>query len=299
MRVLGAVILEVIFLGNLCLRITDNFFITSDILIDYQKRGIALLGTVRSNRLKRHFEGQNFEQLIKIPKKSNFQRSIRTYQAETGPNKSIHVYFYQDKPSKRPVILTSNDPENIRKCEQNDSLPVSRNLEPKERPVPVKRYNRFMGSVDVVDRLLTKYTIAQKVGNRADKTAYLKKTCTYMFDVIILNVYAFYRIHYLKTNPERKTLPKKFHRNFQLDLAKNLLRKSAPKPPLTELHNPLLGIDLEKENRSPTPIRRAVCHYCVKGNKMRTRNKCHRCRKFICKSHSQTLHLCTDCPTRK
>ena len=147
--------------------------------------------------------------------------------------------------------------------------------------------------------LKSKYTIAQKVGNRADRTAYLKKTCTYMFDVIILNVYAFYRIHYLKTNPERKTLPKKFHRNFQLDLAKNLLRKSAPKPPLTELHNPLLGIDLEKENRSPTPIRRAVCHYCVKGNKMRTRNKCHRCRKFICKSHSQTLHLCTDCPTRK
>ena len=149
--------------------------------------------------------------------------------------------------------------------------------------------------------LKSKYTIAQKVGNRADRTAYLKKTCTYMFDVIILNVYAFYRIHYLKTNPERKTLPKKFHRNFQLDLAKNLLKKSAPKPPLTELHNPLLGIDLEKENRSPTPLRRTVCHYCVKGKKMRTRNKCHRCRKFICKSHSHktTLHLCTDCPTRK
>ena len=95
----------------------------------------------------------------------------------------------------------------------------------------------------------------------------LKVSFTLYLSLTSRKFLVFYRIHYLKTNPERKTLPKKFHRNFQLDLAKNLLRKSAPKPPLTELHNPLLGIDLEKENRSPTPIRRTVCHYCVKGKK--------------------------------
>ena len=136
-----------------------------DVLLDFQKKNIALLGTMRSNRVKRHFPGQIFDKLTKIPKKSTFERNIRTYKTTTFPNKSLNVYFYTDKPSKKPVILATNDPENIRRCPENDSKPISRTLEAKEIPVPVMRYNKYMGAVDVIDRILKKYSTAQKVGS--------------------------------------------------------------------------------------------------------------------------------------
>ena len=275
----------------------DNYFLTMDVLLDFQKKNIALLGTMRSNRVKRHFSGQIFDKLTKIPKKSTFERNIRTYKTTTFPNKSLNVYFYTDKPSKKPVILTTNDPESIRRCPENDSKPVSRTLEAKEIPVPVKRYNKYMGAVDVIDRILKKYSTAQKVGHRADKTAYFKKTACYMFDVFFLNVFAFYRSHYYVKNPLARNLPRNYHRDFLLDIAKKFLKKEEVQIELPYIHNPLLGIDLNKENHKITPSRRVVCEICENGKKNRTRIKCSRCKKYICSAHSEKLtHIvCVKC----
>ena len=63
------------------------------------------------------------------------------------------------------------------------------------------------------------------MGKRKDKTAWLKKTACYIFDLILLNVYSFHRIRYLEKIPQSKNLPHKFHRIFLLDLAENLLPK--------------------------------------------------------------------------
>ena len=239
--------------------------------------------------------------MTKIPKKSEFQRSVRTFQAKTTSNKFLHVYFYNDKPSKKPVLLTSNDPETIKKCAENDNRPLSRILEEKERPVPVNRYNKFMGSVDVIDRILKKYSTAQKVGKRKDKTAWLKKTACYIFDLILLNVFSFHRIRFLEKNPQSKNLPHKFHRTFLLDLAKNLLPKEKTEIVLPPLHNPLLGLPLDgKENRNYQK-RNGICDICEKGKKLRTRNRCSNCRKYICSKHQQktVYFICTNCKPSK
>ena len=190
----------------------------------------------------------------------------------------------------------------MKKCPENDNLPISRILEEKERPVPVNRYNKFMGSVDVIDRILKKYSTAQKVGKRKDKSSWLKKTACYIFDLYLLNVYSFHRSRFLQKNPQAKNLPRKFHKNFLLDLAKNLLPKQKTEILLPTLHNPLLGLPLDfKENRYSVQKRSSSCEICEKGKKMRTRNRCSSCRKYICSKHQhKTVHfICKNCKISK
>ena len=99
-----------------------------------------------------------------------------------------------DKQGKKPVVIATNDPYLLPRDPENRN--ISRNLEENERPIPIHFYNKFMGAVDVFDAMLTKYTVAQRVGKRRDKTAWLKKTSTYIFDVFCLNVFSLWREKY-------------------------------------------------------------------------------------------------------
>ena len=118
-----------------------------------------------------------------------------------------------------------------------------------------------------------------------------------MFDVFFLNVFAFYRSHYYVKNPLARKLPRNYHRDFLLDIAKTFLKKEEVQIELPYIHNPLLGIDLNKENKKIIPSRRVVCEICENGKKNRTRYKCSRCRKFICSAHYEKLtHIvCVKC----
>ena len=73
--------------------ICDNYFVSMDVLLDYQKKNIALLGTVRSMRFQRFFEKPIFNALLKIVGKKQFKRNTRAYE---DSNKQIRLYFYSD-----------------------------------------------------------------------------------------------------------------------------------------------------------------------------------------------------------
>ena len=143
-----------------------------------------------------------------------------------------------------------------------------------------------MGFVDEYDRDITKYTICLPVGNRPDKTAWTKKTTLFLADMFLQNTYSFYRKNWESENPNpsRTKLPYRFRQNFQLDLAKKLLRKK------TEPENlPFEGI------RSPLTKRRKRnnCYKCPTATAIRARNVCAFCEKYICKHHS--LPICEPC----
>ena len=113
------------------------------VLQQYQRKGISLLGTVRSIRIQRHFERETFNQLIKPLGKKKFQRSIRTFEADFSETGSIQVYFFADKVSRKPVIFASNDHHLLPSHPEERRL--SRNLGDKERPIVVDYYNQGSG----------------------------------------------------------------------------------------------------------------------------------------------------------
>ena len=92
----------------------------------------------------------------------------------------------------------------------------------------------------------------------------------------------------MKNNPGLKELPHSFHRNFLINLGKNLMK---PKP--AEL--PVLSTE-NIENQPPAKRRRVVCEICT-GAKLRTREKCGLCKKYACKNHSKSA--CTNCINKR
>ena len=93
----------------------------------------------------------------------------------------------------------------------------------------------------------------------------------------------------------------KLNQAFLLDLAKNLLPKEKTEIVLPPLHNPLLGLPLDgKENRNYQK-RNGICDICEKGKQLRTRNRCSKCRKYICSKHQQktVYFICTNCKPSK
>ena len=46
------------------------------------------------------------------------------------------------------------------------------------------------------------------------------------FEIFILNTYSLWRQNFIEKNPNRKRLPRNFHRNFQLNLARKFLKKT-------------------------------------------------------------------------
>ena len=281
--------------------IADNYFTTTDVFLDFQQKSTALLGTVRSNRVQKHFEKSEFQKLTKIASKKDFQRNNRVYEAETPGKKKLQIQFFTDKVSKKPVIIGTNDPLKIQSFPENSqNLNFSRNLTAKERPPLISVYNKYMGSVDVIDALLKKYTCAQKVGNRRDKTAWLKKSAFYMWDLFLLNVYSFWRVQFSKNNPGVKKLPNAFHRNFLIDLGKNLMRPKPAELPVLPTSSCSMGISALKniENQPPAKKRRVVCEICT-CDKFRTSEKCGVCRKYVCKNHSKSVKICTNCINKR
>ena len=107
------------------------------------------------------------------------------FQAKTGKNKYIQLHFYSDKISKKSVIFICNDPfllQSSRNSRNNDSgnKNISKKLRPKQKPAIAELYNKHIGHVDVFHAQLKKYTVSQKVGNRADNlTHWLKKSASY------------------------------------------------------------------------------------------------------------------------
>ena len=171
-----------------------------------------------------------------------------------------------------------------------------------------------MGAVDVYDAMLKKWTVSQRVGSRRDRSQWLKKSATYIFDIFLMNTYSLWRKLYYKNNPEKTKLPRKFHRDFQLKIAKGLLKKKTILPDLGTLglndqQNLQENVDLQKR-RSRSAQRKRSCYanslspkpkqmrghcYICQDVKRRTQSFCDFCGKFVCPNHILKATACSEC----
>ena len=107
------------------------------------------------------------------------------------------------------------------------------------------------------------------------------------FDIFILNTYSLWRQNFIEKNPDKKRLPRNFHRNFQLNLAKKFLKKSS-KP---------VEISVEREpDLLEPPKKRAkkvdYCHICPYRTS-RSTVTCRICNRHTCKKHLD--FICQNC----
>ena len=131
-----------------------------------------------------------------------------------------------------------------------------------------------------------------------------------------MNTYSIWRKIYYKNNPENTKLPRKFHRDFQLEIAKGLLKKKTILPDLGTLglndqqnfqENVDPGIQKRRsrsaqrkrgsytQSPSPKPKQmRGNCYIC-QDVKRRTRTVCHFCEKFVCLDHFSKAMACSEC----
>ena len=273
--------------------ITDNYFMTLNQLLKMQKENTAVVCTMRANRIQGRFPKSTFLELTKKSGKRNFERKVIIMESKTAPNKFLQIQFYTDKMQKKPCILATNDPF-LLQSSLNDpnNKNITKTLPEKTRPPIADLYNQHMGHVDVYDQQLKKYTVGLPVGNRADKTAWLKKTCYYFFDLFVMNTYSMYRKNFLEKNPNRKSLPRNFHRKFQIELAKSLLARKETAVEISVEPEPSSEPVTKKIKRA---LKRAYCKLCPLTRPLRRlcSNVCSKCKIPICKNHTELV--CTKC----
>ena len=95
----------------------------------------------------------------------------------------------------------------------------------------------------------------------------------------ILNVFCLWRIEYYRKNPNAKPLPRNYHRDFQLEFSKSLLKKKIVEPELQNQPLRLLQQLQPKQKKGKRksgtfgPLQRGPCYAC-NGAKANFRNDC-------------------------
>ena len=247
---------------------------------------------MRKNRIERFLSKDQFIKMTKNPKKADYQRKVLIFDTKITQTKVLQLQSYFDKQTCQPVVFAISDPHLIQ-SHPND--PNNRNitkiLTGNERPPISEYYNAEMGYTDEFDRECGKYTTAcLPVGRRADKTHWTKKTTAFLFDIFIQNVFSLWRKRYLEQNPSATKLPYRFRQNFQIEFAKQLLRKKT---------NPIpVAVDLENPAENPPKKRRVRrdCQTCIENfdaKIIRSFHICQCCGKFICTNHQ--FLVCKTC----
>ena len=205
-------------------------------------------------------------------------------------NKYLQIQSYSDKKTSKPVLFGCTDPHLVQAGPGETNKNITKKLKEKERPPLVHFYNSSMGFVDEYDRQVTKYTLSLPVGRRPDKTAWTKKTCIFIIDMMLQNVYSFHRSKFQDNNPQATCLPKRFRQNFQINLAKAFLRKK-----ITETNSVINFEDVPEPPRKRQ--KRVYCSDCPFDDRKRTQTVCAFCVKYICKFHS--TQICCKCFEKK
>ena len=101
-----------------------------------------------------------------------------------------------------------------------------------------------------------------------------------------------YRKNFLEKNPNRKSLPRNFHRKFQIELAKSLLARKETAVEISVEPEPSSEPVTKKIKRA---LKRAYCKLCPLTRPLRRlcSNVCSKCKIPICKNHTELV--CTKC----
>lgn len=184
----------------------DRYYSSVPLLTILHRKKISYLGTCNINRLDRYMdEAIGKGKLKKLAKNTskNFVREVVVFSSPIpdSQTQNIWVHLYNDNAGKQGCLFVTND----RLMLLNDrfsikNVPIveanhSQILEGQTRPQICHSYKRTMGSVDVFDQYLHKYSVARKFGSKNKDHLWLRKlTLTYR-DMEFINCLCIHEHH--------------------------------------------------------------------------------------------------------
>lgn len=266
----------------------DNFFSSLELLIFLrEKYGILSLETVRSNRLRG----------CPLTSDKDMKRGGRgSFDIRVCNRNKICVVKWLDN---KPVCLASTFCEAEPVTQVKRIEPKAKSNKSKDQPsnnVPrhprskvdvtcpdiVKKYNAFMGGVDLADMLIALY----RTGLRTHK--WYLSIFSQILDMCVSNAWLVYRRDCARANIKNADI--KALKEFRWSIANNLLAKGRrlsvdPKTPkvVAGTKRPSSQIDQElrydRLDHFPTTTNKGRCRFCQKGQ---TRIKCMKCDHRLC-----------------
>ena len=184
----------------------DRYYSSVPLLTILHRKKISYLGTCNINRLDRYMdEAIGKGKLKKLAKNTskNFVREVVVFSSPIlhSQTQNIWVHLYNDNAGKQGCLFVTNDrlmllndrfsTKNVPIVEANHS----QILEGQTRPQICHSYKRTMGSVDVFDQYLHKYSVARKFGSKNKDHLWLRKlTLTYR-DMEFINCLCIHEHH--------------------------------------------------------------------------------------------------------
>ncbi|KAF7685137.1 PiggyBac transposable element-derived protein 4 [Cucumispora dikerogammari] len=217
----------------------DNFYTSLQLFDSLKEKGIYSSGTMRAFR----GEPEIFRTLKKtIPKNKIFIQQ----------QKDTTCFLWHDK---KPVVFLNNF-LNI------DEHLTEQNIFTKQKPTIIKDYDKYMGGVDVYDKMVKTYFAGRKT------VKWTNKFSTYIINLILHNSYVLYNEFY---NGETKAKSSYWFRRQLLDEMFNI-EMSIENPEECDNNNMLNHMPNKSNNRYS-----CVWCYRIKGKRLKTSYCCTLC----------------------
>lgn len=238
---------------------TDNWY-TSYSLTNYLlSKKFTFIGTMRKNKRE-------------IPPEFLPNKFRETGSSIFGFQKDMTIVSYVPRAKKAVILLSS----------MHDTDDIDSNT---NKPNIILDYNATKGAVDTVDKMCAAYSVSRIT----------KRWPLALFFVLVniagINSQILYYTKHANVDQVRRRI---FLKNLCMGLMKEhlILRSTIytlPKDLFTYLQRYRLE---ENETEPSTGSKRGRCRLCKNNN---TTVKCGKCRRFICKKHSQSTVTCVTC----
>lgn len=254
----------------------DNFFTSYQLAQKLLENQITVVGTIRKNKPE-------------LPPEILETKRRPLYSSRFAFTENTTVVSYIPKKNKSVNLLST----------LHHSSEVSDRTD--KKPVIILDYNKCKGGVDTLDKAVSCYTCKRKT-NRWPQVVFSNIVDISAYNAFVLFTTANYswmegclakRRIYLENlgmqlvTPyinSRKALPRA---PFSLEIAKKI--REASETPSTSTRR-----DENNTGTAKKAPKRSRCQLCAKTDN-KTPLNCAICKKFICKQHSNTIILCTQC----
>ena len=249
---------------------TDNYFTSTSLAEELWENGLTIVGTVKKGRK------EVFPQLY--PSKDREEHSTRFYFSD-------YMTFVSYVPKRRRVV-------NVLTTQHHDK----RISDIKKKPEVILYYNATMGGSDTIDQIMMANS-CRRTTNR-----WTLRIFHYLIDVSVCNSFALMKMTHSESElnsllgterSQRRTFIEKLaielmapeveHRFERYRTAKGLSKS------LQTCFSKLghtFALDADESSSFRTSGR---CYLC---KDRKSRNKCNNCKRFVCKEHSNCVHIC-------
>lgn len=225
----------------------DRYFTSIPLLDNLVARNMHGTGTLMKNRVPEYTRPNQKKKKQKTLLKSD--RTLQTsgrgsYDSIVRQDEKVAVIKWLDS---KPIHIASTESAvqplgTCRRWSKKDQqyLTVT-------QPVAIKKYNSYMGGIDLLDRIMAKYPMRGRTGKWTVRTIF------HFFDFAAASAWIEYRNDALKNGLPRKQIMQ--YLDFKMDLAEQLIYDGVLPPSMLQCSSPTMDrITRNSPRQSPMPL---------------------------------------------